>query len=616
MKCTAPLGFFAALLPFTLASVACDTGGKSPYGGEGGQAGSPAGSAGTTGTAGAGDTIIEGLLIDDFEDGDGMPLVPGGWYGFTDVSNGGGSTLTFTGATGTAVAMNGAGYQSMKSLEVAYSFDQGSLAYSPYVGVGVSLGSRATPVDFSAYAGIAYTYQGGAHRIQLSTTDVTDYDYYGVSLLASPTWKTVTLPFSAFAQENWGERVPLDLTHVTDIGFQIRGTTGASGKFQIDNLVAMDRTVASPPDMAIRPATPPADTVIDSIEIDSPLQARAMQYLNRGYNVTNWLEQGRFDGFTYDEAFVEQLADAGFKGLRLPIDFDLYVESTSGSGDSLSVTVHDDLFEILDSFETWTATHGLSLTIDYHQYTTLLDKSDPVSVDTAVALWGVVAEHFAANPREDLFFELVNEPELSFDGTDPTSAEWGAIAERMISAIRANDTTHTIIFGDTNWYGIDKLVNRTPFSDENIIYAFHFYAPFVFTHQGAPWANMGASHDLPYPYDPERWSEYFADLGFNAFMESWILQEVRNYYQTGNRSAMRNSILSAKRWAVTHQVPVICNEFGVYDATSRLEDRARYYSDLVGIFEELEIPWQHWFMIMDDSGTVIPEYREAMRLDD
>jgi hypothetical protein len=98
-------------------------------------------------------------------------------------------------------------------------------------------------------------------------------------------------------------------------------------------------------------------------------------------------------------------------------------------------------------------------------------------------------------------------------------------------------------------------------------------------------------------------------------MESWILTALRNYYKDGNRSAQRNRILNAKRWAVMHDVPVICNEFGVYDATSRLEDRARYYTDLVSIFEELEIPWQHWFMVMDPSGDVIPEYREAMRLD-
>ena len=49
---------------------------------------------------------------------------------------------------------------------------------------------------------------------------------------------------------------------------------------------------------------------------------------------------------------------------------------------------------------------------------------------------------------------------------------------------------------------------------------------------------------------------------------------------------------------------------------SELADRARYYRDMVGIFEELKIPWQQWFMIMSADGTVIPEYRQALLLDE
>ena len=93
-----------------------------------------------------------------------------------------------------------------------------------------------------------------------------------------------------------------------------------------------------------------------------------------------------------------------------------------------------------------------------------------------------------------------------------------------------------------------------------------------------------------------------------------MLSAARSYYQTGNRQNLHNQILAAKRWAVTNNVPVICDEFGAYDGASRLEDRVRYLTDVVSIFEELAIPWQQWFMIMDDGGTVIPEYRTAMRL--
>jgi hypothetical protein len=48
------------------------------------------------------------------------------------------------------------------------------------------------------------------------------------------------------------------------------------------------------PDMTVMPASPPADTAIDSIAIAILLQAKAMAQLNRGHNITNWLEQTGF----------------------------------------------------------------------------------------------------------------------------------------------------------------------------------------------------------------------------------------------------------------------------------------------------------------------------------
>jgi endoglucanase len=369
------------------------------------------------------------------------------------------------------------------------------------------------------------------------------------------------------------------------------------------------------PEMTIKEPQPPADETIGSIEIPNPLQAKAMQYLDRGYNITNWLEQNRFVSFTYDQAFVNQLAAAGFRSLRLPIDLDRYVDTRTGTGADTELVLNDDLFRILDSFDQWTQAAGLSLTIDYHQYDESFDFGDPDVLAQGVWLWSKVAEHFAANPRQDLFYELLNEPEQASGATSALpAAKWTDVAGQMIAAIRAVDTSHTIIFGDVNWYGIDMLSARDPFSDGNVIYAFHFYEPYIFTHQGASWTSMSATHDIPYPYSPERWSEYYKDLGFSASLESWILDQVRSYNVNGSRSALRNRIIQAKRWGVEHNVPVICNEFGAYDAKSRLEDRVRYYTDIVGIFTELAIPWQHWFMIMAKDGTVIPEYRQAFGL--
>lgn len=599
-RCARP--FLAALIPVFLLSFGCDAGSSSPAG------------SGTPDPEPPEEPALD-LVIDDFEDGDAATALGGFWYSYSDVDNGGGSTVEFPRNDAGELSMEGEGYASERSLRVECSFDQGALTYEPYIGLGANLGSASAPFDLSDYGSLKYTYRGVGHSVRLETADVADYDFHGVLLPTSAAWKTVELALPLFVQEGWGEKVPFDPTRVLAVSYHIRGATGQTGSLEIDNLGMVKQQGDAEPDMELHEPAPPAIVELESIAIDNPLQALALETLDRGYNVTNWLEEGRFESFVYDETFVEQLAAAGFRGLRLPIDFDLYVEEASGSGDDLELTLHEDLFTILDSFNEWTEKHGLSFTIDFHQYDRSLDFSDPESTSEAVALWGAVAEHFADNERKDLFFELLNEPELSAGGTAPTQTQWTELAESMIAAIREHDDHHTIIFGDVQWYGIGPLSTREPLSDDNVIYAFHFYDPFIFTHQGAAWSNMASTHDLPFPYDPARWSDTSTDLGFTPFMESWILNEMRNYYRNGNANALYNRIATAKKWAVEHNVPVICNEFGAYDGTSQLEDRVRYYTELTRIFGELEIPWQHWFMILDEEGEVIPEYREAFGLD-
>jgi hypothetical protein len=94
-----------------------------------------------------------------------------------------------------------------------------------------------------------------------------------------------------------------------------------------------------------------------------------------------------------------------------------------------------------------------------------------------------------------------------------------------------------------------------------------------------------------------------------------VPQRGQGDYATGNESKVRNQILDAKRWAVKNNVAAIRNDLGVYDVGSRLEDRARYYTDLMDVFGELQIPWQIWFMTMDPAtGAVAPEHKSALRL--
>ncbi len=593
----------------------------------------------------------EVLLLDDFEDGDAYNDVDGLWLTYDDRKKGGDSEVwPPPGEFGGIFVSDEPGYGNTGRAAHLMGRTSDLLGWD-YVALMTDLGpdtncplAQPTDLDLNAYDGLQFMAKGriagGSLLFRIfhfkdgeedncengepeTLTNWADYMAV-VQTNGEGEWSLVRIPFESLRQPDWAAiwvSIEEVLTHAKSVAWHFEGA-GGEVDFWLDNLSlfkSASTDTDTTPDMEIHAPEPPEDAVIESIDIANPLQNLAESSLNRGYNITNWLEQDDYEGFDeYNEAFVAHLAANGFESLRLPIDLDRYIENrTAYFEGKADFAVSSVLFEILDAFEAWTASHGLSLTIDYHQYDNSMDLEDPRDVAAAVALWSAVAEHFKGNPREDLFFELLNEPELSV-GVDTAlpPGVWTAAAEQIIDAIRAHNTQRVIIFGDVDWYHIASLITRTPFPDPRMIYAIHFYDPLIFTHQGATWSDMGTVHDVPYPYTEDRWSVYFRDLGFSPEEQpEWIIAKANNYYKEGNKPVLRNALIEAKKWAVEHNVPVICNEFGVLDRTSREEDRIRYYTDVVGIFEELEIPWQHWFQIMDkETGEIDPELQTAFGL--
>lgn len=564
------------------------------------------------------------LVIDDFEDGDHVSFTGGSWYIYDDNLDEGRSTITISQDDDGNLIMDGEGYQSQSALSLSYSLDQGDWIWEPYVGWFVAMGEEDAPYDASAYSGLTYAYKGSAHFVYVYTFDVTNYDYYRVYIPYSEEWQVVYLLFSEFSQGGWdGISVPFNLDNVKQIGWEYKGATGDTGSILVDNVgflggeaLESDTDMDREPDLTIHEPDPPEDDTLDTIDIPNPVQALVYESLGRGYALSNWLEARKFESYDYDDEYIQLLADNGFDSVRLPIDLDFYIEKRGDylEGDA-PFAVESTLFEILDSYESWTAEAGLGLVIDYHQYDQSLDLSDPGSVATVVQLWTAVADHFADNPREDLFFEILNEPELSC-GVDAVSpSDWTAVASQIIDGIRSADTTRVILFGDVEWNNIGPLIERTPFDDERMAYVFHFYEPFIFTHQGTTSTGMHTTKNIPYPYSADRWSEYSSEFGFGPDQADWQWEQLESYHHIGTKSWMRNRIIEVKRWSVEHNVPVVCTEFGV-NTGAGAEDTVNYYTDLADVFDELEIPWQIWFKIMDQGGDIDPDIRSALNMDE
>ncbi len=543
-----------------------------------------------------------GILVDDFEDANHESKTGDFWYTYDDASNNGASVITTPlNADGDIMpgrVNNGSNY----ALQVNYTLDRGEYEYDPYVGWGVQIAPNDTNGRFG---GITYWYKGGAHEVHIEISDVKDYDVHLAKVSASRTWKQAVVRFKDLVQGGWGEEVAFDAKHITAISFQAKGNKSKviTDSLFIDNIYLQDTTEVEKdkPDMEIKDPVIPTVTFTDAdISVTNPLQAKAVKYLDKGVSFTNWLENadGKFKSFEFGEKDIQILADNGFKSIRLPIDLDLYATNRDAfvKGTDAELKFDDDtLFMVLDSFVEWTGKHNMSLVIDYHEYDNSYNSTsatDTNYIKMMAEVWKHVAAHYAENTREDVFFELLNEPDMSEGKV--TAAQWTTAAQAIIDAIRSVNTKQTLLFGDAQWYSITLLAKRTPFTDDNIIYVIHTYEPFAFTHQGGSWTDYATIHDIPFPYDPAKWSTVSGDFGVNKSTKPYVKTALKNYYKTGSKEAILEQILVAKKWAAKNNVPVIINEFGALNLRSTAESRINYLTAMREICDTLQVPWTHW----------------------
>jgi endoglucanase len=206
--------------------------------------------------------------------------------------------------------------------------------------------------------------------------------------------------------------------------------------------------------------------------------------------------------------------------------------------------------------------------------------------DQFIALWVALAQHFAARDPERFFFELMNEPEVQ----DPY--RWIGLQNAAIAAIRKTDRKHTIIATAAHYSGLDDLLVVEPSPDTNVIYNFHFYEPYPFTHQGATWGSSEWPYfkNIPYPATVEQITEISKTIADDH--ARYILY----LYGSGgwNEQSFRDRLAFAADWAKERNLPLICNEFGAFRDTAPLDSRARFLQDVRVALEKNGIGWAMW----------------------
>jgi len=238
--------------------------------------------------------------------------------------------------------------------------------------------------------------------------------------------------------------------------------------------------------------------------------------------------------------------------------------------------------------------------------------------------------------------EPINEPPQ-----DCTSDTWPAVQAALLAAARA--TAQNLPLVTTG--GCGSMVRGLTALDpaplaafEPILFTFHFYEPYLFSHQGAPWMRepvYRALNNVPWPASAGTLDATLASVRARmaqdtetseadkqaAFAETERVLKV--YFDAQpDRRFVDGYLKQVSDWADSHGITrerIIMGEFGALRTDARYTaapnpDRARYIADVRESAEAAGFPWAFWDLfdgmgMMDDTTRALdPAMIEALGL--
>lgn len=315
---------------------------------------------------------------------------------------------------------------------------------------------------------------------------------------------------------------------------------------------------------------------------------------HRGVNLTNWYQaQGpRQVQYTrYSREDFENIKHLGFDVIRLPIN--LHHMTTGTPEYILDPIFLGSLEKVVD----WAEELGIYLILDNHTFS-VTEDTDPQVGAILEKVWSQMARKFR-DRSEYVCYEILNEPHGISD------ALWNSIQQGVVEAIRQEDTIHYIVVGPAGWNSYNNLSAMPVYDDDKLIYTFHFYDPFLFTHQGASWVtpSMSEIKNVPFPFDEARMPAMPDGLA-----GSWVGSLFGTYPGEGSGERVRELIDIAVRFRDQRNVPIFCGEFGVYQPNSLEEDRIRWYREVGSYLDSMHISWTMWdyhggFGLFEEDGN-------------
>lgn len=338
------------------------------------------------------------------------------------------------------------------------------------------------------------------------------------------------------------------------------------------------------------------------------------------------------------------LKDTGFDFVRVPVD-PLPFLSPRAAGLQKSL-----LESVLEGVRFINAA-GLKAIVDLHPIPRGGDRfagteellRDEALFERYLDLVRAMGQTLAGEDPQRVAFELMNEPVIGCEGED--ARIWDDRLGRLFAAARASAPRLTLVLSGACWGSAEGLAAIDPetIPDDNILWDFHSYAPFILTTQGALWAGDFIRYVTGIPYPPHADRAQFDEAVENARQR--IREEAPLARRPGMLAYLDEQIalvdtreeLAAQMdapfrivadWAATNGIDprnIILGEFGMIrqeynnPAVMRPEWRAAYVRDMAELAEEHGFAWSVWgyggaFGVVEAFGgeRVEPDVLEAI----
>jgi endoglucanase len=284
----------------------------------------------------------------------------------------------------------------------------------------------------------------------------------------------------------------------------------------------------------------------------TPLIGAPTSHLGRGINLGNKLEapsEGEW-GPPVEAWMLTTIKQGGFATVRIPTRWSAHAATSAPY--AIDAAFLDRVTRVVDQ----ALAAGLMVVLNIHHYEEIF--SDPRGQrDRLLALWQQIATHFRDYP-DSLVFEVLNEPNANL-----TPELWNTFLLDALGVIRQSNPDRWVMLGTAEWGGIGAMPRLQLPDDDRLIFTFHYYSPFEFTHQGAEWVS-----------------------GSDAWLgTSWGSSQ--------DRAAVQRDFDTVAAWAVQHTITVFMGEFGAYSRAA-IDDRVAWTAFVRSEAERHGFSWAYW----------------------